>query len=173
MGKFFGTDGVRGVANVELTPELAYRVGRAGAYVLTKQTNHAAKIIVGMDTRISGDMLEAALTAGICSVGAHVVSLGVVPTPAVAHLVRKYEADAGVVISASHNPVQDNGIKFFNSQGFKLRDDIELEIEEYMTNKWENIPRPSGDAVGARYVQMRLRTMWIFSYQLRISSWTA
>lgn len=152
MGKFFGTDGVRGVANVELTPELAYRVGRAGAYVLTKQTNHAAKIIVGMDTRISGDMLEAALTAGICSVGAHVVSLGVVPTPAVAHLVRKYEADAGVVISASHNPVQDNGIKFFNSQGFKLRDDIELEIEEYMTNKWENIPRPSGDAVGAREV---------------------
>lgn len=152
MGKFFGTDGVRGVANVELTPELAYRVGRAGAYVLTKQTNHAAKIVVGMDTRISGDMLEAALIAGICSVGAHAVSMGVVPTPGVAHLVRKYQADAGVVISASHNPVQDNGIKFFNSQGFKLRDDIELEIESYMTELWDEIPRPMGDAVGAKEV---------------------
>jgi phosphoglucosamine mutase len=105
-----------------------------------------------MDTRISGDMLEAALIAGICSVGAHAVSMGIVPTPGVAHLVRQYDADAGVVISASHNPVQDNGIKFFNSQGFKLRDDIELEIEDYMTERWEEIPRPSGDAVGAKEV---------------------
>lgn len=152
MGKFFGTDGVRGVANVELTPELAYKLGRAGAYVLTKHTNHTAKIIVGMDTRISGDMLESALIAGICSVGAHAVSLGVVPTPAVAHLVRAYNADAGIVISASHNPVQDNGIKFFNSQGFKLRDDIELEIESYMTDLWEELPRPTGDRVGAKTV---------------------
>lgn len=150
MGKFFGTDGVRGVANIELTPELVYRLGRAGAYVLTKHTNHTAKIIVGMDTRISGRMLEAALISGICSVGAHAVSLGVVPTPAVAHLVREYNADAGVVISASHNPVQDNGIKFFNSQGFKLRDDLELEIEDYMTTKWESIPRPYGDKVGSK-----------------------
>ena len=137
MGNYFGTDGVRGVANIELTPELVYKLGRAGAYVLTKHTNHTAKIIVGMDTRISGDMLESALIAGICSVGAHAVSLGIVPTPAVAYLVRKYNADAGVVISASHNPVQDNGIKFFNSQGFKLRDEIENEIETYMTDKWE------------------------------------
>lgn len=152
MGKFFGTDGVRGVANIELTPELVYRLGRAGAYVLTKHTNHTAKIIVGMDTRISGDMLEAALISGICSVGAHAVSLGIVPTPAVAHLVREYDADAGVVISASHNPVQDNGIKFFNSQGFKLRDDLELEIESYMTDKWESIPRPYGDNVGSKSV---------------------
>lgn len=152
MGKFFGTDGVRGVANVELTPELAYKLGRAGAYVLTKHTNHTAKIIVGMDTRISGDMLESALIAGICSVGAHAVSLGIVPTPAVAHLVRAYNADAGIVISASHNPVQDNGIKFFNSQGFKLRDDIELEIESYMTDFWEELPRPTGDRVGAKTV---------------------
>ncbi len=152
MGKFFGTDGVRGVANVELTPELVYKLGRAGAYVLTKHTNHTAKIIVGMDTRISGQMLESALISGICSVGAHAVSLGVVPTPAVAHLVRKYGADAGVVISASHNPVQDNGIKFFNSQGFKLRDDLELEIESYMTDKWEAIPRPYGDKVGSKSV---------------------
>jgi phosphoglucosamine mutase len=152
MGKFFGTDGVRGVANIELTPELAYRVGRAGAYVLTKHTNHTAKIIVGMDTRISGDMLEAALIAGICSVGAHAVSLGIVPTPAVAHLVRKYDADAGVVISASHNPVQDNGIKFFNSKGFKLRDEIENEIEDYMTSRWEELPRPYADKVGDKEV---------------------
>lgn len=152
MGKFFGTDGVRGVANVELTPELAYKLGRAGAYVLTKHTNHTAKIIVGMDTRISGDMLESALISGICSVGAHAVSLGVVPTPAVAHLVREYSADAGIVISASHNPVQDNGIKFFNSQGFKLRDDIELEIESYMTDLWDELPRPTGDMVGAKTV---------------------
>ena len=152
MGKFFGTDGVRGVANVELTPELAYRLGRAGAYVLTKHTNHTAKIIVGMDTRISGDMLESALIAGICSVGAHAVSLGIVPTPAVAHLVRAYNADAGIVISASHNPVQDNGIKFFNSQGFKLRDEIELEIENYMTDLWETLPRPTAEGVGAKTV---------------------
>ena len=152
MGKYFGTDGVRGVANTELTPELVYRLGRAGAYVLTKETNHNAKIIVGMDTRISGDMLVAALIAGICSVGAHAVSLGVVPTPAVAHLVRKYNADAGVVISASHNPVQDNGIKFFNSQGFKLRDELELEIEQYMDSKFDTIPRPYAEQVGAREV---------------------
>lgn len=150
MGKYFGTDGVRGVANVELTPELVYRLGRAGAYVLTKETNHNAKIIVGMDTRISGDMLESALIAGICSVGAKAVSLGIVPTPAVAHLVRKYNADAGVVISASHNPVQDNGIKFFNSQGFKLRDDLEAEIELYMDDKFDLIPRPSAEMVGAK-----------------------
>lgn len=152
MGKYFGTDGVRGVANVELTPELVYRLGRAGAYVLTKETNHNAKIIVGMDTRISGDLLEAALIAGICSVGAHAVSLGVVPTPAVAHLVRKYNADAGIVISASHNPVQDNGIKFFNSQGFKLRDELELEIEQYMYDKFDTIPRPYAEQVGAKTV---------------------
>ena len=152
MGKYFGTDGVRGVANTELTPELVYRLGRAGAYVLTKETNHNAKIIVGMDTRISGDMLEAALIAGICSVGAHAVSLGVVPTPAVAYLVRKYDADAGVVISASHNPVQDNGIKFFNSQGFKLRDDLENEIERFMYDDFDKIPRPYAEQVGAKSV---------------------
>ncbi len=152
MGKYFGTDGVRGVANTELTPELVYRLGRAGAYVLTKETNHNAKIIVGMDTRISGDMLEAALIAGICSVGAHAVSLGVVPTPAVAYLVRKYDADAGIVISASHNPVQDNGIKFFNSQGFKLRDDLENEIESFMYEDFDKIPRPYAEQVGAKSV---------------------
>ncbi|MDD3569695.1 MAG: phosphoglucosamine mutase, partial [Lachnospiraceae bacterium] len=99
MGKLFGTDGVRGIANTELTGELAYNLGRAGAFVLTKETDHAPKILVGMDTRMSGDMLERALVAGICSVGAHAVLAGVVPTPAVAYLVRKYNLDAGVVIS--------------------------------------------------------------------------
>lgn len=153
MGKFFGTDGVRGVANTELTPELVYKLGRAGAYVLTKETKSVPEIIVGMDTRISGDMLESALIAGICSVGAKAVSLGVVPTPAVAHLVRKYKADAGVVISASHNPVKDNGIKFFNSKGFKLPDETEEQIEDIMINSIDDIPRPIGEAVGSKIVK--------------------
>ena len=153
MGKFFGTDGVRGVANTELTPELVSNLGRAGAFVLTKETENIPKIIVGMDTRISGDMLEAALIAGICSVGAKAISLGVVPTPAVAHLVREYNADAGVVISASHNPVKDNGIKFFNSKGFKLPDETEARIEEIMTSSADDIPRPVGEAVGSKIVE--------------------
>ena len=153
MGKFFGTDGVRGVANTELTPELVYKLGRAGAYVLTKENKSTPKIIVGMDTRISGDMLEAALIAGICSVGAKAVSLGIVPTPAVAHLVREYKADAGVVISASHNPVKDNGIKFFNNKGFKLPDEIEAQIEDIMINSINDIPRPIGEEVGSKTVE--------------------
>ena len=102
MGRLFGTDGVRGIANKELTPELAYKIGRAGAYILTQ--NKKGKVLVGKDTRASGDMLEAALTAGFCSMGIDVISLGIIPTPAVAFLTRKYEALAGVVISASHNP---------------------------------------------------------------------
>ncbi len=152
MSVFFGTDGVRGVANTELSCELAYKLGKAGAYVLTKKNKHKAKIIVGMDTRISGAMLEAALTAGICSVGAQVISLGVIPTPAVAYLVRLYGADAGVVISASHNPVKDNGIKFFNNKGFKLSDEIEEEIEDIMINHIDELPLPTGVDVGTRKV---------------------
>ncbi|MCD8091093.1 MAG: phosphoglucosamine mutase, partial [Clostridiales bacterium] len=148
----FGTDGVRGVANKELSCELAYKLGKAGAYVLAQKNKHKAKIIVGMDTRISGAMLEAALTAGICSVGAEVISLGVIPTPGVAYLVRKYGADAGVVISASHNPVKDNGIKFFNSKGFKLSDEIEDEIEDIMINHIDELPLPTGIDVGTRRV---------------------
>jgi phosphoglucosamine mutase len=104
MGKLFGTDGVRGIANEDLTAELAYKLGQAGAYVLTGEIKHIPKILVGMDTRISGHMLKSALVAGICSVGAEAVSLGVVPTPAIAYLTRRYNADAGVIISASHNP---------------------------------------------------------------------
>ncbi len=147
MGRLFGTDGVRGVANTELTCELALNIGKAAAYVLTKETKHKPKILIGKDTRISGDMLEAALTAGLCSMGASVVSLGVIPTPAVAYLARKYEADAGVVISASHNSAEFNGIKIFNGNGYKLSDEIEEEIEHIILDGVE-IDLPTGDAVG-------------------------
>lgn len=152
MGKLFGTDGVRGVANTELTGRMAYELGRAGAYVLTKETYHTPRILVGMDTRISGDMLEAALTAGICSVGAHAVLAGIIPTPAVAYLVRKYKLDAGIVISASHNPVEYNGIKFFNNKGYKLRDELEDMIENIVMSKTDNLPKPTGGFIGTKSV---------------------
>jgi len=153
MGKLFGTDGVRGVANLELTPKLAYQLGQAGAYVLTGETKHTPKILVGMDTRISGDMLEAALVSGICSVGAQVISLGVIPTPAIAYLTRLYDADAGVVISASHNPFEYNGIKFFNSNGYKLSDEIEDKIEDILLTGGEELPKPIGQNVGYKAYQ--------------------
>ncbi|HBT48020.1 MAG TPA: phosphoglucosamine mutase [Peptococcaceae bacterium] len=147
MGKLFGTDGVRGIANEELTPELAFKLGRCGATVLAKG-RRGARVVVGRDTRISGDMLEAALVAGICSVGGRALKVGIVPTPAVAWLTRALGADAGVVISASHNPVADNGIKFFSSTGFKLPDSIEDEIERLVLNERDDLPRPTGSAVG-------------------------
>ncbi len=149
MGRLFGTDGFRGVANSELTCEMAFDIGRAAAYVLTKETKHKPKILIGKDTRISGDMLEAALSAGLCSVGAEVVSLGIIPTPAVAYLTRKYDADAGVVISASHNSAEYNGIKIFNSNGYKLNDAIEERIEAIVLDDAEKIELPTGDAVGS------------------------
>src|SRR5574344_1704588 len=130
MGRLFGTDGVRGVVNVELTADLAYKIGRAGAYVLAGELKHKPIIIIGKDTRLSGDMLESALISGICSVGADVICAGVIPTPGVAYLTRLYNCDAGVVISASHNSFEFNGIKFFNNKGFKLPDAVEDEIEE-------------------------------------------
>jgi len=130
MGRMFGTDGVRGIANKELTCELAFKLGQAAAIVLTEDRLHKPKIIIGKDTRISSDMLEAAISAGICSVGGDVISCGVIPTPAVAYLVKHYNADAGVVISASHNPFEHNGIKIFNSMGYKLKDELEDRIEE-------------------------------------------
>lgn len=148
MGRLFGTDGVRGVANLELTCDLAMKIGKAAAYVLTKETKHKPKILIGKDTRISGDMLEAALQAGLCSVGAGVISLGVIPTPAVAYLTRKYEADAGIVISASHNSAEFNGIKIFNANGYKLSDEIEDRIEAIVRGEEEKIDLPTGDAVG-------------------------
>jgi len=152
MARLFGTDGVRGIANTELSAELAYRLGQAGAYVLTSETMHAPKILVGMDTRISGHMLEAALVAGICSVGAEAVCLGVIPTPAVAYLTRYYQADAGVVISASHNPFEFNGIKFFNSKGYKLPDSMEDSIEELIHVGIDKIPLPVGEKIGKRSI---------------------
>ncbi|MEN8904812.1 MAG: phosphoglucosamine mutase [Clostridiales bacterium] len=150
MGKLFGTDGVRGIANKELTADLAYKLGKAGAYVLTGETKHIPKILVGTDTRISGDMLESALSAGICSVGAEVVVLGVLPTPAISYLTRLYKADAGIVISASHNPFEFNGIKFFNSNGYKLSDELEEKIENIVLNDIDNLPIPIGENIGRR-----------------------
>ena len=132
MGKLFGTDGVRGVANSELTPEMAFNLGKAGAYVLTKEEKERPTVVIGRDTRVSVDMLQDALSAGIMAMGANVIKVGVMPTPAIAYLVRRYGATAGVVISASHNPFEYNGIKFFNSEGFKLADEIEDEIELMM-----------------------------------------
>lgn len=148
MGRLFGTDGVRGVANKELTADLAFKLGQAGALVLTKHSDSTPKILVGKDTRISGDMLEAGLIAGFCSVGAEVVCVGTIPTPAVAYLVRKYKMDAGVVISASHNSMEYNGIKFFNKDGYKLSDDIENEIEEYILDGKPLGELPVGAGVG-------------------------
>ncbi|MCG0278314.1 MAG: phosphoglucosamine mutase, partial [Thermanaeromonas sp.] len=147
MGKLFGTDGVRGVANRELTPELAFKLGRAGAAVLAKGRTRV-RVVVGRDTRISGDMLEAALVAGICSVGGDVLKVGIMPTPAVAWLTKSLGADAGVVISASHNPVADNGIKFFSSEGFKLPDPVEEEIEREVFKDKDELPRPTGGDLG-------------------------
>ncbi len=142
MGKYFGTDGVRGIANKELTVELAFKIGRAGAYVLTKENKHKPTILIGRDTRISGHMLESALIAGILSVGADAMSLGIMPTPAIAYLTREYSADAGIMISASHNPVEYNGIKFFNAKGFKLSDS---EIEEMLDFAYD---LPVGEEIG-------------------------
>lgn len=149
--KYFGTDGVRGIANQELTPELAFRLGRCGGYVLTKHAKDASKsprVLVARDTRISGQLLEHALIAGLLSVGIEVFSLGVITTPGVAYLVRVQGADAGVMISASHNPVQDNGIKFFGGDGYKLSDEKEAEIEKLLDAQRDELPRPAADGLG-------------------------
>ncbi len=148
MGRLFGTDGVRGVANTELTCELAFQLGKAGAYVLAREARHTPGIVIGKDTRRSGDMLEKALVAGICSAGAKAICLGVISTPAVAYLIRKYGADAGIVISASHNPAEFNGIKFFDSKGYKLSDELEEHIESIILDHAEELPNPTGGKVG-------------------------
>ncbi|MGN0402314.1 MAG: phosphoglucosamine mutase [Acetatifactor sp.] len=148
MARLFGTDGVRGIANEELTPLLAMQLGQAGAYVLTKEKKHKPTIMVGCDTRISGDMLANALMAGACSVGANCIFVGVIPTPAVAYLTQKYRVDAGVVISASHNPVEFNGIKFFDGNGYKLPDKLEDEIEQLIRENMPGIKFPTGPGVG-------------------------
>ncbi|WP_339230433.1 phosphoglucosamine mutase [Oceanobacillus sp. FSL K6-2867] len=146
MGKYFGTDGVRGVANKDLTPELAYKLGRYGGYVLTNGMERP-RVVIGRDTRISGHMLEGALLAGLLSIGAEVMRLGVISTPGVAYLTKATSAQAGVMISASHNPVEDNGIKFFGPDGFKLTDEQEAEIEKLMDTE-DTLPRPTGASVG-------------------------
>nr|WP_330369379.1 phosphoglucosamine mutase [Clostridioides mangenotii] len=151
MRKYFGTDGVRGVANTGLTCDLAYKLGRAGGFVLA-QNEHKdnVKVVVGKDTRVSGDMLEASLIAGLMSVGCDVITVGVVPTPAVAYLIKKYDADCGVVISASHNPFEYNGIKFFNDKGYKLDDELEFKIEEYIDDIDKIEYYPTGEKLGKK-----------------------
>ncbi len=148
MGHLFGTDGVRGIANSELTCEMAMNIGRAAALVLAKDGRRRPVFVIGADTRVSSEMLDAALTAGLCSVGADVIRLGVIPTPAVAFLVGKYKADAGIVISASHNPAPFNGIKLFSGDGYKLPDELEEEIEAILLAEHYDYPLPVGGEIG-------------------------
>src|SRR5690554_4162104 len=163
MGELFGTDGVRGVANKELTGELAYKIGRAGGYHLISSNKGKDKpvILIGKDTRVSGDMLEAALIAGMTSVGIDVIKTGIIPTPGVAYLSKLLDAAGGVMISASHNPVADNGIKFFDDQGFKLSDEKEKEIEDLIFNRYDESPSPTSTAIGNLYEDYRLTEKYI------------
>ena len=156
MGRYFGTDGVRGVANLELDALLAFRIGAAAAYVLAQEATHSgkAKLLIGKDTRTSSDMLENALVAGICSVGADVELLGVIPTPAVAYLTIKHKADAGIVISASHNSFEYNGIKIFAGNGYKLPDATETKIED-LIDDFDSIPKVTHEKLG-RVLQSRI-----------------
>ena len=147
MGRLFGTDGVRGIANTELTSTLAFKLGKAGAYVLSKEDERPI-VLIGKDTRISGDMLEDSLSAGVLSMGGNVIKVGVLPTPAIAYLVRYFNADAGVVISASHNPFEHNGIKFFNGDGFKLDDELEEDIEDIIARDLDISSHITGDRLG-------------------------
>ncbi len=148
MGRLFGTDGARGVANKELTCELSMNIGRAAAMVLVNDQVEQPTVIIGKDTRLSSDMIESALIAGLCSVGANVICLGTVPTPAVAYLVRKYKADAGIMISASHNPFEFNGIKIFGGEGYKLPDDLEEEIESIVLDRKREFPNVPYEKLG-------------------------
>lgn len=168
MSRLFGTDGVRGIANSELTPELAFELGKAGAYVLSKETEKPL-ILIGMDTRISGDMLESAISAGIQAVGGDVIRVGVVPTPAVAYLVKYYNADAGVMISASHNPFEYNGIKFFNRDGFKLDDSVEDEIEDIIVRHVDVNSHITGEKLG-RSQQAEENSVEIYSGFLKAAA---
>lgn len=148
MRKYFGTDGIRRIANLELTPDLVFRVAKAGAYVLTKHTNHVPTILIGRDTRISGTLIESAMTAGFLSYGANVKLVGVMPTPAVAYLTKKLNADASVVISASHNTFEFNGVKYFSNKGMKISDEIEEEIEEIIDSEKLSTLMAVGDKIG-------------------------
>ena len=148
MRKYFGTDGIRRIANTELTPDLVFRVAKAGAYVLSKHSDHTPTILIGRDTRISGTLIESAMTSGFLSYGANVKLLGVLPTPAVAYLTKKYNADASVVISASHNTFEFNGVKYFSNKGMKISDEIEEEIEEIMDSEKLSTLTAVGDKIG-------------------------
>ncbi len=161
MGRLFGTDGARGIANKELTCELAMNIGRAAAYVLTEKTTEKPKVLIGKDTRVSSNMLEMALAAGLCSVGADVVLVGFVPTPAIAFLVNDREADAGIMISASHNPCEYNGIKIFDSNGFKLPDSMEEKIEKIVLDDPSVLDFPVGGDLGSVFYRYDYADIYI------------
>ena len=165
MRKYFGTDGIRRIANTELSPELVYRVAKAGAYVLSKHTNKAPTILIGRDTRLSGTLIESAMVAGFLSYGANVKLLGVIPTPAVAYLTRKLKADAGVVISASHNTFEFNGIKYFSNKGMKISDEIEEEIEEIMDSGKLDELSAVKDKIGVSEVRTDLIEEYVYFFR--------
>ena len=165
MRKYFGTDGIRRIANTELSPNLVYRVAKAGAYALAKHTDHAPTILIGRDTRISGTLIESAMTAGFLSYGANVKSLGVIPTPAVAYLTKKLKADAGVVISASHNTYEFNGVKYFSNKGMKIPDDLEEEIEEMMDSEKLNDFTAVNDKIGTSEVRQDLLDEYVYFFR--------
>ena len=165
MRKYFGTDGIRRIANTELTPELVYKVAKAGAYVLSKHANHAPTILIGMDTRISGTLIESAMTAGFLSYGANVKLLGVIPTPGVAYLTKKLKADASVVISASHNTYDFNGVKFFSNKGMKIPDELEEEIEEIMDSDKLSELTAVKDKIGVSEVRTDLLDEYLYFFR--------
>ena len=165
MRKYFGTDGIRRIANTELTPELVYKVAKAGAYVLSKHTDHAPTIFIGRDTRISGTLIESAMTAGFLSYGANVKMLGVMPTPAVAYLTKKFKADASVVISASHNTFEFNGVKYFSNKGMKIPDELEEEIEEVMDSGKINELTAVNDKIGTSEIATELLDEYVYFFR--------
>ena len=168
MRKYFGTDGIRRIANTELTPELVYKVAKAGAYVLSKHTDHAPTIFIGRDTRISGTLIESAMTAGFLSYGANVKMLGVMPTPAVAYLTKKFKADASVVISASHNTFEFNGVKYFSNKGMKIPDELEEEIEEVMDSGKINELTAVNDKIGTSEISNRITRRICLFFQKKL-----
>src|SRR5574344_1569623 len=165
MRKYFGTDGIRRIANTELTPELVYKVAKAGAYVLSKHTDHAPTILIGRDTRISGTLIESAMTAGFLSYGANVKILDVMPTPAVAYLTRRFKADASVVISASHNTFEFNGVKYFSNKGMKIPDELEEEIEEVMDSGKIDELTAVNDKIGVSEIRTDLLDEYVYFFR--------
>lgn len=165
MRKYFGTDGIRRIANTELTPELVYKVAKAGAYVLSKHTDHTPTILIGRDTRISGSLIESAMLAGFLSYGANVKILGVMPTPAVAYLTRRFKADASVVISASHNTYEFNGVKYFSNKGMKIPDELEEEIEEVMDSGKIDELKAVADKIGVSEIRTDLLDEYVYFFR--------